>query len=99
MTNVILILVVCSTVISTIISFAKPSYEGLVRKKYVATISIGLAFILWIVAAFSVDFWLDLTVWAKILMWLALWTGSTIWYDAWEILKAVETKLSWREEK
>lgn len=98
MTNLILILVVCSTVISTIISFAKPAYEGLVKKKYIATISIGLAFILGIVAAFSVDFWLELTVWAKILLWLALGTWSTIWYDAWEILKSIETRLSWNKD-
>lgn len=99
MTNLILTLIVCSTVISTIISFAKPAYEGLVKKKYEATISIGLAFILGIVAAFSLDFWLELSVWVKVIMWLALGTGSTIWYDAREILKAVETKLSWRSEE
>lgn len=98
MTTAILILLVCSTVISTIISFAKPSYEWLVRKKYVATISIWLAFILWIVAAFSVDFWLALSSGAKVLLWLALGTWSTVWYDAREILKAVETKLSGKEE-
>ena len=97
MTNLILTLVVASTIISTIISFAKPAYEGLVKKKYIATISIWLAFILGIVASFSVDFWLDLTIGAKILMWLALGTGSTIWYDAWEILKAIETRLSWNK--
>jgi len=94
MATTIIILTVCATVISTIISFAKPAYVGLVRKKYVSTISIWLAFILWIVAAFSVDFWLEVSAWAKILLWLALWTWSTVWYDLWEILKAFETRLS-----
>ena len=98
MTNLILILIVASTVISTIISFAKPSYEGLVKKKYIATISIGLAFLLGVVASFSIDLWVDLTVWAKILLWLALGTWSTIWYDAWEILKSIETRLAWNKE-
>lgn len=94
MATTITLLTVCATVISTIISFAKPAYTGLVRKKYVSTISIWFAFILGIVAAFSVDFWFEVTAWAKVLLWLALWTGSTIWYDLWEILKAFETRLA-----
>lgn len=94
MATTITLLTVCATVISTIISFAKPGYMGLVRKKYVSTISIWFAFILGIIAAFSVDFWLDITAWGKILLWLALGTGSTIWYDLWEILKAFETRLA-----
>ena len=98
MTSTIMILIVSATVISTIISFAKPAYEWLVKKKYIATISIGLAFVLGILASFSIDFWLDLTGWAKILLWLALGTGSTIWYDLWEILKAFETRLAWKSE-
>ena len=94
MATTILILTVCATVISTIISFAKPAYTGLVRKKYVTTISIWFAFILGIIAAFSVDFWLNITAWAKVLLGLALGTGSTVWYDLWEILKAFETRLA-----
>lgn len=94
MTNVFLWLVVISTIISTIISFVKPWYEGLVKKKYISTISIWIAFVLWIVAAFSFDLWLELTVWAKILVWLTMWTWSTIWYDLWEILKSIENRLN-----
>ena len=40
MATTITLLTVCATVISTIISFAKPAYMGLVKKKYVSTISI-----------------------------------------------------------
>lgn len=92
MTNVILILIVCSTVITTVINFAKPAYDWIVKKKYVWTISIALAFILWIIAAFSFEFWMDLSVWAKVLMWLTMWTGSTIWYDLWKLIKSFEKK-------
>lgn len=56
-------------------------------------ISIAIAFALGLLAVFSFDFGVELTVGAKILFGLALWTGSTVWYDAWEVIKALETKL------
>lgn len=96
MTN-IWILVVVATIITTIINFLKPWYEGLVKKKYVTTISILISFVLWIIASFSIDFWLELNLGSKIILWLALWTGSTIWYDLWEVIKSFETKLKSKE--
>ena len=92
MTNLILIWVVCSTVITTLINFSKPAYEWVVKKKYVWTISIALAFALWILAAFSIDTWIELSVGLKILAWLTMGTGSTIWYDFWKLLKSFEKK-------
>lgn len=94
MTNLILTLIVCSTVITTVINFSKPAYEGLVKKKYVATISIALALILGLIASFSLDFDIANSIWTKILLWLWLWTWSTIWYDFWEIIKSFEKKVN-----
>lgn len=97
MTNTILIFIVTATVISTIITFAKPAYEWHVKKKYATSISIWLAFILGIVASFSLGF--EATAWVKFLIWLALGTGSTIWYDLLEVLKALEIRLANKLEK
>lgn len=87
MATTICSLIITAMVITSIIEFAKPSYVGLVKKKYVATISIAIAFVLWIIAAFSIDFWLELEVGAKILLWLALGTWSTLWYDVWAVVQ------------
>ena len=100
MTNVILILVVCSTVITSIINAAKPWFKKLTGK-YTVTVSVALSFILGIVAAFSVAPYLDLELnnWLIVLMWLALGTWSNIFYDVWELLKSATDKIRWVVEK
>lgn len=82
METLIIGLILISTVITTIVNFAKPAYEQFVWKRAV-TINIGLSFILGICSAFAIFPMLDieLSAWATILMWLGLGTGSTVFYD------------------
>lgn len=90
----ICILICAATVISWIVEFAKPSYISLVSKKYQATISIWLSFILWIIASFSLVWYLsiELNMWATVLLWLALGTWATLRYDLWRIIQDFTSK-------
>lgn len=94
MTTLILILVACATTITSIVNFAKPAYDQFAGK-FTATINIALSFILWMIASASVVpfIWLDLPGWAVVLIWLALGTGSNIFYDLWNIVKNAGDKL------
>ena len=100
MTNVILILVVCSTVITSIINAAKPWFKKLTGK-YTVTVSVALSFILGIVAAFSVAPYLDLELnaWLLVLIWLALGTWANIFYDVRDLVKSASDKIRWVTEK
>lgn len=95
MTNTILILIACSTVITSIINAAKPWFKKFAGK-YTVTVSVFLAFVLGILAAFSVAPYLsiELNTWILILMWLALGTGSNLFYDLWELVKGVWVRLN-----
>lgn len=94
MTTIIIAAIVCATIITSIVNFAKPAYKEFTGK-YSETISIGLSFILGIVAAFSVVpfFGFELNTGAIILIGLALGTGSNIFYDIREIIKGAGAKL------
>lgn len=94
MANTILILIVCSTVITSIVNAAKPAYKKF-AKKYTVTISVVLSFVLGIVAAFSVAPYLfaDLNAGILFLIGLALGTGSNLFYDLWELLKSTTDKI------
>lgn len=100
MTTTILILIACSTVITSIVNAAKPAYEPF-AKNYSVTISVALSFILGIVAAFSVAPYLgtELNVGVLILIGLALGTGSNLFYDLWELLKSTTEKIRSTIEK
>lgn len=80
MQTTFLILVATSIVVTTIVNFIKPAYEKL---SYANTISILLSLILGTIGAFSIKPYLEieLTTWALFLIWLAIWTGATVWYD------------------
>lgn len=84
----LLILIWTAMVITSIVNFAKPAYEEFVGK-YATTINIALSFILWVCSAFAVRPYLefDLSAWALILIWLALGTGATIFYDIWKLVQ------------
>jgi asparagine N-glycosylation enzyme membrane subunit Stt3 len=94
MTTTILILIACSTVISSIVNAAKPAYKKFAWK-YGVTISVALSFLLGIVASFSVApyLWIELNTGVLILIGLALWTGSNLFYDLWELLKSATDKI------
>lgn len=94
MTNLILIWVVCSTIITSIVNCAKPAYKKFAGK-YTITISTILSFVLWIVCAFSIVSYmgLELPAWLVVLSWLALGTGSNIFYDVLELIKAWSEKI------
>jgi len=88
MQTTILILIGAAMVITSIVNFAKPAYEQFVGR-YGTTINIALSFILWICAAFAVDPYLEIEVapGALILLWLALGTGASIFYDIWKLVQ------------
>lgn len=88
MENIIIGMIIISTVITAIVNFAKPAYEQFVGKRAV-TINIWLSFILWVATAFAIAPYIDLEIWAwaKILIWLALGTGSTLFYDIWRLIQ------------
>ena len=94
MTQPILILIVCSMAITSTVNFMKPWYKGKVGKRY-ATVTIALSFILWIVASFSVApyLWIELNTGLLVLIGLALWTWSNLFYDIWEIVKSAGDKI------
>lgn len=88
MQTTIIILIATAMVITSIVNFAKPAYEEFVGK-YAVTINIALSFILGVCSSFAIRPYLDidLSVWAVILLWLALWTGATIFYDIWKLVQ------------
>lgn len=88
MQTTILILIWTAMVVTTIVNFAKPAYEEFVGK-YATTINIALSFALWICAWFAIKPYLELelSTWALIMLWLALWTGATIFYDIWKLVQ------------
>ena len=95
MTNLILILIVCSTVITSIVNVAKPAYKKFAGK-YAISITTLLSFLLGILSAFSLVPYLglDLNGGLIFMLWLALGTGSNIFYDIWELIKWVGTRLN-----
>ncbi len=95
MTNLILTLIVCSTVITSIVNVAKPAYKKFAGK-YAISITTALSFLLGILSAFSLAGYLglDLNTWLLIMLGLALGTGSNIFYDCWELIKWLGTRLN-----
>lgn len=95
MTTLILTAVACATVITSIVNFAKPAYKKFAGR-FNATINIAVSFILWILASFSVAPYLglELNTGMLILLWLALGTGSNIFYDLWNIVKGIWERLN-----
>lgn len=95
MTNLILIAIVCSTVITSIVNVAKPAYKRLAGK-YGICITTVLSFLLGILSAFSLSAYLgwEYNAWLLVMLWLALWTGSNIFYDCWELIKGLGVRLN-----
>lgn len=95
MTNLILTLIVCSTVITSIVNVAKPAYKKFAGK-YAISITTLLSFLLGILSAFSLSSYLgwEYNAWLLIMLWLALGTGSNIFYDCWELIKWLGTRLN-----
>lgn len=89
MTNVILILIVCSTVITSIVNALKPWYRK-VAGKWTVTVNVAIAFALGILCAFSIVpmLWVEINTWLTIMVGLALWTWSNIFFDIMELIKA-----------
>ena len=95
MTNLILTLIVCSTVITSIVNVAKPAYKKFAGK-YAISITTLLSFLLGILSAFSLSSYLgwEYNAGLLIMLWLALGTGSNIFYDCWELIKGVGARLN-----
>ena len=95
MTNLILTLIVCSTVITSIVNVAKPAYKKFAGK-YAISITTLLSFLLGILSAFSLSSYLgwEYNAGLLIMLWLALGTGSNIFYDCWELVKWLGTRLN-----
>ena len=93
MTN-LLILIVTSTVITSIINALKPAYKKFTGK-YTVTVNVVLAFVLWILSAFSLSplFPIELNTGLIIMIGLALGTGSNVWYDIWSLIEKAGYKL------
>ena len=101
MTTTILILIACSTVITSIVNAAKPWYKKFAGN-YTVTVSLALSFVLGIIASFSVAPYLfvDLNAGVLVLIGLALGTWSNLFYDLWELIKTTTEKIrSTIEEK
>lgn len=88
MQTTIIILIATAMVITSIVNFAKPAYEQFVWR-FATTINIALSFILWVCSSFAISPYLEieLSTWALILIWLALGTGATIFYDIWKLVQ------------
>ena len=88
MQTTIIILIATAMVITSIVNFAKPAYEQFVGR-FATTINIALSFILWVCSSFAVSPYLELelSTWALVLLWLALWTWATIFYDIWKLVQ------------
>jgi len=95
MTNLIMILVVCSTVITSIVNVAKPAYKKFAGR-YAISITTCLSFLLGILSSFSLSAYLgwNYNAWILIMLWLALWTWSNIFYDVWGLIKGLWTRLN-----
>lgn len=95
MTNLILTLIVCSTVITSIVNVAKPAYKKFAGK-YAISITTLLSFLLGILSAFSLAGYLglDLNTWLTLMLGLALGTWSNIFYDCRELVKWVWARLN-----
>lgn len=91
-TTTIIALIICSMIITSIINFVKEWISWITKKKVLPVISMGLAFVLWLIAAFSFDLWAEYTIGAKVLLWLALGTWSQIFYEILEVIKSLENK-------
>lgn len=96
MTTTLLILIWVAMTVTAIVNFAKPAYEQFVGK-FNVTINIALSFILGICWAFAVSPYLELelSTWALVLIWLALGTWATIFYD---LLKLVQNAGSTKQD-
>ena len=75
-------------VVTSVVQFAKPAYEDFVGR-FAVTINILLSFILWVCSSFAIRPYLEieLATWAVILLWLALGTWATIFYDIWRLVQ------------
>lgn len=95
MTNLILTLIVCSTVITSIVNVAKPAYKKFAGK-YAISITTVLSFLLGILSSFSLSayLWWWYNTWILIMLWLALGTWSNIFYDLREIIKWFGVRLN-----
>jgi len=95
MTTLLTIAIVVSTVITSIVNVAKPAFKKLTGK-YTITVCTLLGFALWILSAFSLEpyYFAWCNAWLLIMLWLAFWTGSTIFYDLREIVKGIWTRLN-----
>lgn len=100
MTTTILILIACSTVITSIVNAAKPWYKKFAGQ-YTVTVSVFLSFLLWIIASFSVApyLWIELNTGVLVLIGLALGTWSNLFYDLWELIKSATEKIRGVMEK
>lgn len=100
MTNTILILIVCSTVITSVVNCLKPAFKKF-SGKYTVTVCTFLSFLLGVLASFSVApyLWYELNTWVIILVWLALGTWSNLVYDVWDIIKSAWDKIRWTVSK
>lgn len=100
METAILILISSAMIITSIVNFAKPAYQDFVGK-YAVSINIALSFILGVCAAFAVRPYLDLdlSAGALTLIWLALGTWATIFYDIWSLIQGFGSKLRKEEEE
>ena len=88
MQTTIIILTATAMVITSIVNFAKPAYEQFVGR-FAVTINIALSFILGVCSSFAVSPYLELelSTWALVLLWLALGTWATIFYDIWKLVQ------------
>ena len=88
MQTTIIILIATAMVITSIVNFAKPAYEQFVGR-FAVTINIALSFILGVCSSFAVSPYLELelSTWALVLLWLALGTWATIFYDIWKLVQ------------
>jgi len=94
MTTTILILLVCSTVITSVVNAMKPAFKKF-SGKYTVTVCTFISFLLGVLASFSVApyLWYELNSWVLVLIWLALGTGSNLIYDIREIVKSAGDKI------
>lgn len=91
-TTTIVILIIISMIITSIVNFIKEAINGIAKKKTLPVISMGIALVLWVLAAFSFDLGVEFSIGAKVLLGLALGTGAQVFYDIWEVLKSFEKK-------
>ena len=73
----------------------KPAYKKFAGK-YAISITTALSFLLGILSAFSLSAYLgwEYNAWLLIMLWLALGTGSNIFYDVRELIKWLGVRLN-----